>query len=122
MILHCCQVDDVQTFRCHYGSSNQACPRENSCFSTVHRLPLRELEHQPPPPPLTARAHTHTRALTVDSLLELVIYLLPPPPSPLLNRHVIPLSSEFHVNQRLVAFPSVSKFDDFQFSPTYLSV
>lgn len=62
MILHCCQVDDVQTFRCHYGSSNQACPRENSCFSTVHRLPLRELEHQPPPPPLTARTHTHTRA------------------------------------------------------------
>lgn len=52
-------------------------------------------------PPFTARAHTHT----VDSLLELVIYLLPPPPSPLLNRHVIPLSSEFHVNQRLVAAP-----------------
>lgn len=61
MILHCCQVDDVQTFRCHYGSSNQAYPRENSCFSTVHRLPLRELEHQPLPP-LPLWQHTHTRA------------------------------------------------------------
>lgn len=123
MILHCCQVDDVQTFRCHYGSSNQAYPRENSCFSTVHRLPLRELEHQPPSlPPENARTHTHThihdwfasRACNIPSST---------PSSPLLNRHVIPLSSKFHVNQRLVApLASAVRFDQVRRFPIFAHV
>ena len=44
---------------------------------------------------------THTHARAVDSLLELVIYLLPPPPSPLLNRHVN--SSFFRVPRKSTA-------------------